>query len=77
MDVLGYRRWAFFFMVIGMNALIAYMTPDLISFTSSTTLLGGLSFLWRRVPLELSGCSSLVSVRTVHVRGTKSNNGNR
>jgi predicted acyltransferase len=31
-DVLGYRRWAFFFMVYGMNAIVAYMAPDLISF---------------------------------------------
>ena len=31
-DVLGYRRWAFFFIVYGMNAIVAYMAPDLISF---------------------------------------------
>jgi hypothetical protein len=39
MDVLGYRRWAFFFREIGMNAFIAYMTPDLIPFTSIRTVL--------------------------------------
>ena len=31
-DVLGYRRWAFFFVVYGMNAIVAYMAPDLINF---------------------------------------------
>jgi predicted acyltransferase len=43
-DVLGYRRWAFFFTVIGMNAIVAYMAPDIIPFrTISRTLFGGLS----------------------------------
>jgi len=43
-DVRGYRRWAFFFVVIGMNAIIAYMAPDLIPFTEiSTTFFGGLA----------------------------------
>ena len=32
MDVLGYRRWAFFFIVFGMNAIVAYMAPDIIPF---------------------------------------------
>jgi predicted acyltransferase len=31
-DVLGYKRWAVFFVVFGMNAIVAYMAPDLISF---------------------------------------------
>ena len=31
-DVLGYRRWAFFFVVYGMNAIVAYMAPDLVNF---------------------------------------------
>jgi predicted acyltransferase len=41
-DVLGYRRWAFFFVVIGMNAIVAYMAPDFINFMdiSKTTLAG-------------------------------------
>ena len=43
-DVLGYRRWAFFFTVIGMNAIVAYMAPDIIPFsTISKTLFAGLS----------------------------------
>jgi predicted acyltransferase len=43
-DVLGYRRWAFFFIVIGMNAIIAYMAPDIIPFMSiSHTLFAGLA----------------------------------
>jgi predicted acyltransferase len=32
-DVLGYRGWAFFFIVYGMNAIVAYIAPDLISFS--------------------------------------------
>ncbi len=43
-DVKGYRRWAFFFNVIGMNAIVAYIAPDLINFSQiSSTLLGGLA----------------------------------
>jgi predicted acyltransferase len=43
-DVLGYRRWAFFFTVIGMNAIVAYMAPDIIPFREiSRTLFTGLS----------------------------------
>jgi predicted acyltransferase len=43
-DVLGYRRWAFFFTVIGMNAIVAYMAPDIIPFpTISNTLFAGLA----------------------------------
>ncbi len=30
-DVLGYRRWAFFFIVLGSNSIIAYMIPEFIS----------------------------------------------
>ena len=43
-DVLGYRRWAFPFTVIGMNAIVAYMAPDLINFRHiSHTTFGGLA----------------------------------
>jgi predicted acyltransferase len=43
-DVLGYRRWAFFFTVIGMNAIVAYIAPDIINFPQiSTTVFGGLA----------------------------------
>ena len=43
-DVLGYRRWAFFFTVIGMNAIVAYMAPDIIPFPHiSNTLFAGLA----------------------------------
>jgi predicted acyltransferase len=43
-DVLGYRRWAFVFTVIGMNAIVAYMAPDIIPFAQiSETLFGGLA----------------------------------
>ena len=43
-DVLGYRRWAFFFIVIGMNAIVAYLAPDIIPFSHiSNTLFAGLA----------------------------------
>ncbi len=43
-DVLGYRRWAFFFIVIGMNAIVAYIAPDIIPFMHiSRTLFAGLA----------------------------------
>ena len=43
-DVLGYRRWAFFFIVIGMNAIVAYIAPDIIPFSHiSKTLFAGLA----------------------------------
>ncbi|MCL5670110.1 MAG: DUF5009 domain-containing protein [Acidobacteria bacterium] len=43
-DVRGYRRWAFFFIVIGMNAIVAYIAPDIIPFkTISHTLFAGLA----------------------------------
>jgi len=43
-DVLGYRRWAFFFVVLGMNAIVAYMAPDIIPFSRiSNTLFAGLA----------------------------------
>ena len=43
-DVLGYRRWAFFFIVYGMNAIVAYIAPDIISFKAiSHTLFAGLA----------------------------------
>jgi predicted acyltransferase len=43
-DVLGYRRWAFPFIVLGMNAIVAYMASDLINFRHiSHTVLGGLT----------------------------------
>ena len=31
-DVKGYRRWAFFFVVIGMNAIVAYMAGEVLPF---------------------------------------------
>ena len=43
-DVLGYRRWAFPFIVIGMNAIVAYMARDVIDFTqTSHTVFAGLA----------------------------------
>jgi predicted acyltransferase len=31
-DVLGFRKWAFFFVVIGMNAITIYFLQDLVDF---------------------------------------------
>ena len=43
-DVLGFRRWAFPFTVVGMNAIVAYLAPDFIEFKySSEALFGGLA----------------------------------
>ena len=43
-DVVGFRRWAFPFVVIGMNAITVYMAVHLISFKSiAYTLVGGLA----------------------------------
>lgn len=38
-DVLGYRRWAFFFKVIGMNSLVVYLAYRFIDFNHSSQLL--------------------------------------
>ncbi len=43
-DVLGYRRWAFFFIVFGMNAIVAYLAPFFIPFADiSNNVLAGLA----------------------------------
>ncbi len=42
-DVLGYRRWAFFFIVIGMNAITIYVLQQFVDFSAiSKFFLGGL-----------------------------------
>jgi predicted acyltransferase len=43
-DVWGFKRWAFFFVVIGMNAITAYMLPRVFDFHSiGVSLVGGLA----------------------------------
>jgi predicted acyltransferase len=43
-DLLGFRRWAFPFIVIGMNAITAYMAPHFIDFgLTGSALFGGLA----------------------------------
>ena len=43
-DVLGCRRWAFFFIVLGMNPIIAYMAPHVVNFGHiSHTVFAGLA----------------------------------
>ena len=45
-DVLGFRRWSFFFVVIGANAIFAYMVAETISggiFLIARELAGGLA----------------------------------
>ena len=38
-DVKGYRRWAFFFVVIGMNAITIYVLADIVNFNHIAKLL--------------------------------------
>jgi predicted acyltransferase len=38
-DVRGYRRWAFFFVVIGMNAITIYLLADIVNFDQIAKLL--------------------------------------
>jgi predicted acyltransferase len=38
-DVWGYRKWAFGFVVIGSNAIVAYMLPTFVSFRSTANFL--------------------------------------
>lgn len=40
-DILGYRRWAFFFKVIGMNSLVIYLGMRFINFDYSSKLIFG------------------------------------
>jgi predicted acyltransferase len=43
-DILGYKRWAFVFIIIGTNAIVAYIAPGIIRFGDiSDTLVGGLA----------------------------------
>jgi predicted acyltransferase len=43
MDVLGYRKWAFFFIVIGSNAIVIYLAPKFVDFEyTAHSLFGGL-----------------------------------
>jgi len=42
-DVLGWRRWTFFFMVIGMNSITIYLAQKFINFNYTVEkLFGGL-----------------------------------
>jgi predicted acyltransferase len=42
-DVLNYRRWTFFFVVIGMNSIVIYMIGDYINFQyTADALFGGI-----------------------------------
>lgn len=40
-DILGYRKWAFFFMVIGVNSILIYMSPVFINWAFTTEALFG------------------------------------
>jgi len=43
-DVVGWRRWSFPFVVLGMNAIVAYMAPRIVNFrTIGDTLVAGLA----------------------------------
>ena len=41
-DVLDYKKWAFFFVVIGMNPITIYLTGRIVNFRSANEV-----FLWR------------------------------
>jgi predicted acyltransferase len=45
-DGLGYRRWTFFFAVIGCNAVAAYMAGSLVSFSRIVAPFTGLAVPW-------------------------------
>lgn len=46
-DVLKYRRWTFFFIVIGMNSIVVYMIGDFINFQyTADAIFGGLLSLF-------------------------------
>lgn len=55
-DVLGWKRWSFVWVVIGMNAITIYVVPRFVDFESmSTFFLGGLASLsndWDTVVLQ-------------------------
>jgi predicted acyltransferase len=40
-DVLGYKKWAFFFKVIGMNSILIYISSHFIKWTYTNTSLFG------------------------------------
>jgi predicted acyltransferase len=40
-DIWGYRKWAFFFVVIGMNPITIYLTQRIVSFRSATRFFFG------------------------------------
>jgi len=68
--MLGYRRWALFFVVYGMNAIVAYMAPDLINFDRiSNANLAGLAAAGniRRVPDHWRGRGSSLAWALLHV----------
>jgi predicted acyltransferase len=37
-DVLGYKKWAFFFKVIGMNSILIYISSKFINWNYATTV---------------------------------------
>lgn len=53
-DVLGYRKWAFFFRVIGMNSILIYMSAVFIhwSFTANASL--GWISQWTGKPFDIA-----------------------
>ena len=43
-DVIGWKRWAFFFIVIGSNAIMIYLVASIVDFESiSRFFLGGIA----------------------------------
>lgn len=51
-DVLGYRKWAFFFQVIGMNSLLIYLAFRFIDFRRTSQLLFEGIYQWSAEPFH-------------------------
>ena len=52
-DVQGYKRWAFFFSIIGMNSILIYMSGHFINWRYSTTAIFEWLFQWAGEPANL------------------------
>ena len=55
-DVLGYHRWSFFFVVIGVNAITIYVLQEFVDFSAiSKSLLGGINRYFGMACASFSG----------------------
>jgi predicted acyltransferase len=62
-DVMNYRRWTFFFMVIGMNSIVIYMIKKFIDFNYTTqALFGGILSYFPEPVEQIGGAIAQVGV---------------